>query len=122
MKGPGLSAAGATNSYACQPLAQINLAAAQATAVVTAGTVATTQAMLGDARIAANQVQLADFNVEAAQQDTALTSKVFTKVTYEWVESNYRPHLGVMGEFEISTSNNNALPQWAIVLAGGVSF
>jgi hypothetical protein len=64
----------------------------------------------------------ADLNVAGAQQDTALTSKVFTKVTYEWVDSNYRPHLGVMGEFEISTSNNNALPQWAIALMGGVSF
>jgi hypothetical protein len=69
-----------------------------------------------------NQIKLTDFNVPAAQQDTALTSKVFSKLTYEWVDSNIRPHLGVMGELEISTSNNNALPQWAVALMGGVSF
>jgi hypothetical protein len=99
----------------CQPLATISASAAAATTTtVPAGVQAVTAS--------GSYITLADFNVIGAQQDTALTSKVFTKVTYEWIDSNYRPHLGVMGEFEISTSNNNALPQWAIALMGGVSF
>ena len=99
----------------CQPLATINASLpSAASGSVPAGVVAATSA--------ANQVSLDQLNVEGAQQDTALTSKVFTKLTYEWIDSNYRPHLGVMGEFEISTSNNNALPQWAIAVMGGVSF
>ena len=69
-----------------------------------------------------NRISLADLNVEGAEQNTSLTSKVFTKVTFEWTDSDYRPHLGVMGEFEISTSDNNALPQWGVSLVGGVSF
>ncbi len=107
---------GATFNSLCEPLAKIN--ASQASA-------ASAQALptgVKSALSADSQVSLAQLNVEGAQQDTALTSKVFTKVTYEWIDSNYRPHLGVMGELEISTSNNNALPQWAIAVMGGVSF
>jgi hypothetical protein len=112
-----------TASLNCQPLAQINLAAAGTlTAQNTATTLATAQTSVVSAIVAANRIALADLNVAGAQQDTALTSKVFSKVTYEWVDSDYRPHLGVMGEFEISTSNNNALPQWGVSLVGGVSF
>jgi len=103
---------GAGAAGLCQPNATIYSSAA-------ASTTATGDV---EAISASNMIALADLNVIGAQQDTALTSKVFTKVTYEWVDSNYRPHLGVMGEFEISTSNNNALPQWAIALMGGVSF
>ncbi len=103
--------AASTSPYAatnlCQPNATISSAVASGS---------------GEAVSSSNTLSVADFNVQGAQQDTALTSKVFTKVTYEWVDSNYRPHLGVMGEFEISTSNNNALPQWSIALMGGVSF
>ena len=71
---------------------------------------------------ASNRIALADLDIAAAQQATSLTSKVFSKVTYEWCDSDYRPHLGVMGEFEISMSDNNALPQWGVSLVGGVSF
>ena len=105
----------ATSPYAATLLAQ-------PTATISSAVASGAGASVVSATSAANQISVAQFNVEAAQQDTALTSKVFSKVTYEWVESNYRPHLGVMGEFEISTSNNNALPQWSIALMGGVSF
>lgn len=61
-------------------------------------------------------------NVEAAQQAAYLTSKIFTKIGYEWDNSDYVPFLGVMGEFEFSNCLNNALPQWSVALIGGVSF
>jgi len=118
----GLSASPYTTMNAAEPLAQINKAANNSNAVQSGSATATAQGQIVNATASGNQIQVLDFNIPAAQQDTALTSKVFTKVTYEWVESNYRPHLGVMGEFEISTSNNNALPQWAIAVMGGVSF
>ena len=111
-----------TPMLAAEPYAQINLAAANTNQVQSGSTVATAQGQVVNATVAGNQVQLANFDVEAAEQAAAMTSKVFTKVTYEWVESDYRPHLGLMGELEISTSNNNALPQWSIALIGGVAF
>ncbi len=97
----------------CEPLATISVAQAQTN---------TATATIVDATDSANRIVAADLDVTGAQQNTALTSKVFTKVTYEWTDSDYRPHLGVMGEFEISTSDNNALPQWGVSLVGGVSF
>ncbi len=121
-QGVGVSGTPSTYSNACQPLAQINLAANASTSVVTAAGPAVAQTDLVDATSYVNRIALADLNVEGAQQATALTSKVFTKVTYEWIDNNYRPHLGVMGEFEISTSDNNALPQWGVSLVGGISF
>lgn len=122
-QGAGISVSPYTNSDACQPLAAMNIAsAAPATTQQTGTTTATAQDSVVAATYAANRVALTDLNVEAAQQATSMTSKVFTKVTYEWVDSDYRPHLGVMGEFEISNSNNNALPQWGVSLVGGVSF
>lgn len=121
-QGPGLIAAGATPSYAAQPGATMRNAVAQTGAAVTAGTVATTADALGDARIAANQVSLADLNVEGAQQSAYLTSKIFAKVGYEFAQNDYVPFVGVMGEFEFSNSLNNALPQWSVALVGGVSF
>jgi hypothetical protein len=100
----------ATAANLCQPLATISSA-------VASGPGAGVETVSSS-----NQIALTDFNLAGAQQDAAMTSKVFTKLTYEWVNSNLRPHVGIMGEFEISTSNNNALPQWAIALMGGVSF
>jgi hypothetical protein len=112
-QGVGNSGAGATGTTLCQPTATISSSSARTNTV--SGAVV-------DATVATNRISAADLNVAGAQQFAALTSKVFTKVSYEWVDSNYRPHLGLMGEFEISNSQNNALPQWAIALIGGVSF
>ena len=66
----------------------------------------------------------ADFNESSDLASIAamLTSKVFSKISYEWIKSDYAPFLGVIGEFEWVNSFNNALPQWGIVLVGGVSF
>jgi len=105
------------NGPLCQPTATINTSSARA-ANDAAATTTLPLATVAANRIAGN----AALNVAAAQQDTALTSKVFGKVTYEFIDSDYRPHLGVMGEFELSNSNNNALPQWGVSLVGGVSF
>jgi len=109
-----VSTTGGTDTNLCEPTATISASSAAINSTTPLGTVVTVDA--------SSFISTADLYLAGAQQDTALTSKVFTKVTYEWIDSNYRPHLGVMGEFEISTSNNNALPQWAIALMGGVSF
>lgn len=120
-QGPGTASAGATASFAAQPGATMRNAVAQ-TDIVQVGTLATTADALGDARLAANQVSLADLNVEGAQQSAYLTSKIFAKVGYEFAQNDYVPFVGVMGEFEFSNSLNNALPQWSVALVGGVSF
>jgi hypothetical protein len=62
------------------------------------------------------------FNLTAAQQASALTSKLFAKVSYSDLESHYSPHIGVAGEFEMSTAANNALPQWSVALIAGMYF
>ena len=112
-----------TAANTAQPLAQINLAVTGTLQAQSGGTtIASAQTDIVNAALAGNRIALADLNVTGAQQDTALTSKLFTKVAYEWCDSDYRPHLGVMGEFEFSTSQNNALPQWGVSLIGGVSF
>ncbi|MDP3787684.1 MAG: hypothetical protein Q8Q60_00015 [Candidatus Chromulinivorax sp.] len=106
-------AAGTSNVNLCQPTATI--AASLARVDAAAGDVV-------DATAASNRVAFTDLDVAAAEQNASLSSKVFSKIAYEWMDSNYRPHVGVMGEFEISNSNNNALPQWSVSLVGGVSF
>lgn len=111
-QGVGQIASGATPTTLNQPNATIGSSAARvdtATGDVVAVALAT-------------NVQLADLNVAGAAQAACLTSKIFTKVGYEWNESDYVPFLGVMGEFEFSNCLNNALPQWGIALIGGVSF
>jgi hypothetical protein len=113
-QGVGLSTAGETASTLCQPNATIASAAARVDAA--AGDVV-------DATDAANRISGVDaLNIEAAQQAASLTSKIFSKVAYEWSDSDYAPHLGVMGEFDISNSNNNALPSWSVALVGGIAF
>ena len=61
-------------------------------------------------------------NVAAAAQSAYLTSKIFSKIGYEFAHNDYVPYIGVMGEFEFSNCLNNALPQWSVALVGGVSF
>lgn len=114
----------ATGSNACQPFATMQNAAAPsaATIVSTAVITSATPDAIGNATIAGNQVSLADLNVAGAAQSAYLTSKIFTKLAYEWENSDYVPFLGVIGEFEFSNCLNNALPQWGVALVGGVSF
>ncbi len=110
------------NSNACQPLAQINLSAPASTTVVTQTTV-TAQDSVVLATYAANRISgNSALNTTAAQQAGASTSKLFAKGSYSWLDSHFSPHLGIAGEFEISTAANNALPQWSVALIGGVYF
>jgi hypothetical protein len=110
------------NSNACQPLAQINLSAPASTTVVTQTTV-TAQDSVVLATYAANRISGNNaLNTAAAQQAGASTSKLFAKGSYSWLDSHFSPHLGIAGEFEISTAANNALPQWSVALIGGIYF
>jgi len=103
-----------TPTALCQPTATISSSLARADAAA---------GLILAADDAANRIAGVDsLNVAGAQQAAYLTSKVFTKVTYECIENDYRPHIGVMGEFEISNCNNNALPQWSLALVGGAYF
>jgi len=121
-QGPGISGTGTTASNACQPGATMFQATTQTATVVTATTVASVATTVYNATVAANRVALENLDIVNAQQNEYFTSKVFTKVAYEWENLDYVPFLGVIGEFEISNSKNNALPQWAVVLVGGISF
>ena len=76
-----------------------------------------------DATIPANRIAgNSAFDIEGAQQASASTSKVFTKAAYSWLDSSMSPYLGLLGEFEISTSQNNALNQWSVAIVGGLYF
>ena len=75
------------------------------------------------ATIPSNRISgITAFNVAAAEQASASTSKIFAKLGYSWLDSHFSPHVGVAGEFEISTCDNNALPQWAVAFIGGFFF
>lgn len=110
------------NSNACQPLARINLSAPASTTVVTATTV-TAQDSVVLATLPANRISgNTAFDIAGAEQAGASTSKLFAKGSYAWLDCHYSPHLGLAGEFEISTAANNALPQWSVALIGGLYF
>lgn len=113
-QGVGLSTSPTDNSNLCQPTATIDASVANATAVGGSVVSATTPSN----RISGNSA----FDLAAAQQASASTSKIFAKGTYSWLDSHFSPHLGLAGEFEISTSANNALPQWSVALIGGMYF
>jgi len=121
-QGVAVSGGAGTQMNACQPFATISSSLANSDAVQAGTTVVTTN-IVAVATASGNRITGVDaLNVTDEQQAAYLTSKVFSKVAYEWVDSDYRPHLGVMGEFEISNANNNALPQWSVLIVGGVSF
>ncbi|MDP3787683.1 MAG: hypothetical protein Q8Q60_00010 [Candidatus Chromulinivorax sp.] len=113
------AAAPATSSTLCQPSATISSSEA---AVALAGNTGATTTILA-ATTPANRISgNSAFDLAAAQQLSASTSKIFAKVSYSCLESHFSPHLGLAGEFEISTSANNALPQWSVALIGGMYF
>ncbi len=64
----------------------------------------------------------AAFDLVGAAQASAMTSKLFAKSSYSWLDSHLSPHIGLAGEFEISNAANNALPQWSVMLIGGLYF
>jgi len=112
-----------TNSYACQPGATINSSVATLTGTTVPDiTIIATGNTIGNALNPSNRISLSDLNVDGAQQASYLTSKIFSKIGYEWDCSDCTPFCGFMAEFEFSNSFNNALPQWAIVAIGGITF
>ncbi len=119
----GFVALPGTASQACQPGATIGSSVAALTGTTVPDiTIVATGTTIGNALNPSNRIALTDLNIEGAEQDSYLTSKVFTKVAYEWENTNCVPFLGLLGEFEFSNSFNNALPQWGIALVGGIWF
>lgn len=115
-QGAGQPGSPTTNANLCQPTATINQSAAPQNSVDQS--LGVVNALTPANRIAGNFV----FDIDAAQQASCATSKLFAKGSYSWLDSHFCPHLGIAGEFEMSTSANNALPQWAVSLIGGIYF
>lgn len=108
-----------TASTLCQPSATIS---SSQNAIATDGNSGVTSTILA-ATVPANRIAgNTAFNIDAAQQASASTSKVFTKAAYSWLDSHFSPFVGLLGEFEISTSQNNALSQWSVAIVGGIYF
>ncbi|MBV8660766.1 MAG: hypothetical protein JO129_01300, partial [Candidatus Dependentiae bacterium] len=100
----------------CQPNASIFLSDDRSTTNMPSGNVVS-------ALVPSNRISgITAFNVAAAEQASATTSKIFAKLSYSWLDSHFSPHVGLAGEFEISTSDNNALPQWAVAVIAGMYF
>ena len=110
------SGSGYVDANLCQPSATIDSSEPAQTAPDIA--IGVLDALTPANRISGNSA----FNLTAAEQASALTSKIFAKVSYSDLESHYSPHIGVAGEFEISTAANNALPQWSVALIAGMYF
>ena len=133
-QGPGISGAGVTPSNAVQPFATMQSAQAQVgTALLTTNYTVVTSTATGSDQIGTpvtgnligsqtGFIGNAALDIAGAAQAAMLTSKVFSKIAYEWENSDYVPFLGVLGEFEFSNCLNNALPQWSVAIVGGVSF
>jgi len=121
-QGIGLAGASyATASNACQPGATIS-ASVDATSVVITSTDVVSGTTIGNATIAGNRMSGADaFNTYTTAQKSAVTSKLFSKIGYNWKDSECCPYLGFIGEAEFSNAKNNALPQWGVALEGGIS-
>jgi len=123
-QGIGLAGATyATASNACQPSATIATSVAATTTVIPSGQLPSeSNNFIGDALTAANRISGADaFNTTITAQYSAVTSKIFSKIGYNWKDSECCPHIGFIGEAEFSNISNNALPQWAVALEGGIS-
>ena len=108
---------------ACQPLAMINLSNPNvAQAIPSTDATVTSQSSIVNATVAANRISGTNaLNTAITAQYAAVTSKIFAKIGYNWRESQCCPYLNLVGECEWSNISNNALPQWGIVLMGGIS-
>lgn len=114
LQAPYSAADGTTDAFLCQKNAKMNSMTGRVNSAAGDAVDATDKAN----RIAGN----AALDLDGAKQQAACTSKVFGSVGYSWNESEYCPFIKAMGEFELSHSDNNALAQWGVGLAGGVSF
>lgn len=114
-QGVALSSTPTTNAnQLCQPSATISSSEDNTTTATTT----VVSALTPSNRISGNSA----FDLVAAQQSSCATSKLFAKISYSCLDSHFSPHLGLAGEFEISTGANNALPQWGVALIGGMYF
>jgi len=114
-QGVALSTTPAANAnQLCQPSATINTS--EDNTATASSTIVS--AITPSNRISGNS----DFDLAAAQQASCSTSKVFAKMGYSWLDSHFSPHIGLAGEFEVSTSANNALSQWSVAIIGGMYF
>ena len=115
---PGFSP---TASDACQPGATINLSVDPTSTVITSTAVVTGD-VVGNATVAGNRISGVDaFDTTITGQYSAATSKFFAKFGYTWKDNACCPYLGLIGEVESSNISNNALPQWALSVEGGIS-
>ena len=112
-QGVALITDGSTPCTLCQPTATIGSSVARQDSP---------SGVVVNATDTSNRISISDLNVAAAQQAAYMTSKIFTKVAFEWENTDYLPFIGLIGEFEWSQSSNNALPQWSLALVGGTSF
>jgi len=61
-------------------------------------------------------------DIAGAESQGAWTSKLFSRVAYQFNQTNFIPIIGLYSSVELSQSGNNALSQWSISLQGGISF
>ena len=61
-------------------------------------------------------------NIAGAASQSAWTSKLFSRVAYQFNETNLIPTLGFYSSVEFSQSGNSAISQWSVSLEGGISF
>lgn len=108
-------------STLCQPTATINSSIDAQGSTGTGGNDGA-NGIAVDATVAANRIgNNSAFDTTITAQYAAVTSKLFTKIGYDWKDCSYCPYINLMGEIEWSNISNNALPQWSIALIVGVS-
>ena len=61
-------------------------------------------------------------NISGAQAASTWTSKLFSRVAYQWNETDFIPTIGAYSSVEFSQSGNSAVSQWSVALQGGISF
>jgi len=115
-QGVALSTDGITPTTLCQPSATIG------SSVARQDVAGVPSALVVNAITVTNRIAFYDLDSQAAQQSKYLTSKLCTKIAFEWEQIDNLPFIGIIGEFEYSNSSNNCLPQWSLAVVGGASF
>ncbi len=76
--------------------------------------------------LAANQGNMIagtqSLDIAGAESQGAWTSKLFSRIAYQFKETDLIPTIGVYSSVEFSQSGNNAVSQWSVSLQGGISF
>ena len=61
-------------------------------------------------------------DIASAEGFGAWTSKLFSRIAYQWKDTNLIPTIGAYSSVEFSQSGNSAVSQWSVALQGGISF